>query len=288
MLRTEKKNYNRKLTDQQIIEAHKMHLSGESIVSIASKVGVTRHNLRKRFIVQGLKYFHLKSANTINHRFFQVIDSEIKAYLLGFIAGDGSIKDTNKKYLSIDIQGRDKYLIDLLIQYVNPGNNPIFIKAKKKQVERFKFDCHSVLMIKDLQNVGIIERKSFNPFKFNNIPKHLRKDIIRGLLDADGCVYQYKSGRVIVHIVSTSLPLLDQILNWLAEENIHCTISKNSDIRKTQVYTLGFYSQQDVINIKEYLYKDATFFFQRKFSKFCFDNTELTKKLKDLSSVTTT
>lgn len=277
MTRTDKKNTNRKLTEETVLSYHKRHQEGEPIVSLAKELNVTGRTLRTRFIAANLEYRKLISTKNINRRYYQNINSELKAYSLGFIAGDGSIKTSGRvNALNIDIQERDAYILTWIRDAVSPDIRIAVIPEKGNQVERRKVTITSYHIIKDLEDKGIISNKSYLPFSFNNVPLEMERHVVRGLLDADGCIFKYKSGRVIANIVSTSLPLLEQVSQWLLRENVH-NIIHTATSKKTQLYKLGIYSKEGIVKLKEYLYKESTYFMTRKYNKICCDNTELTK-----------
>lgn len=283
--RTEKKSINRKLTEEIVLMLHKRHQEGEPIVSLAKEFNVTRATLRKRFVLANLEYRRIFSNKEINRRYFNNIDTELKAYLLGFIAGDGSVKMVNTYgTLSIDIQERDSYILDWAKQEIAPNLKITTVPEKGNQVERKKLTITSYHIVKDLEDKGIIANKSYLPFNFSNVPQNMQRHVIRGLLDADGCVWKNEFNKPRANIVSTSLILLEQIQEWLSVVDIHSTLVLSSS-KKTQLYRISVYSKKDIIKLIEYLYKDSKYYLSRKYNKFCCDNTELTSKSKELLAV---
>ncbi len=285
LIRTEKENHKRKLTESKVTELHNRHLLGEPIVNLAKEVQVTRHTLSRRFKAANLSFVKLRTSVKANRSYFKEIDSELKAYLLGFIAGDGSVS-MRKTYgiLTIDIQERDSYILNWIRDAISPNLKLTTIPEKGNQVERKKFTVTSYHIVKDLEDKGIIANKSYIPFNFKNIPQNMQRHIIRGLLDADGCVSRNEYNRVIANIVSTSLDLLLQIQEWLLEGGIHSTV-KEVTSKKTQLYKIGVYSKEDIKKLIIYLYNNSEYYLLRKYDKFCCDNTELTSKTKELLAV---
>ena len=61
-----------------------------------------------------------------NENFFESIDSEIKAYLLGFLFADGyvNIRRNNTSYrFGVEVSEKDKSILYLFIQYIYPYSN---------------------------------------------------------------------------------------------------------------------------------------------------------------------
>lgn len=295
MLREEKNNVNRKVSDEVIKQTHLQHLQGKSIVELSKLIGLTRHNLRKRFITLGLPYQRLHERSTTVHRFFDKIDSEIKAYLLGFIAGDGGITNNGRhRNIAVGVQERDRCIVDWIREYISPNLKILILKPltlNRQPVAKIQVSSRHI--IEDLRRHGLIERKSFNAFILKEIPEEMKRHVFRGFVDADGCVYRNANGKVIVNAVCTSEVFLKQLKEWLKEAGIHSTISKRisrlrSDCFGTKdLFKIGVWSKKDVKLVEEYMYRDSKFYFKRKRLKF-FDNTELINRLITVDSVTTT
>lgn len=59
---------------------------------------------------------------TVNLEYFKIIDSNNKAYLLGFIAADGALVkgvNTSSTTLTLTIHRKDKIILDLLKRELN-------------------------------------------------------------------------------------------------------------------------------------------------------------------------
>lgn len=79
----------------------------------------------------------MKRKYSVNDNFFKVIDSEEKAYLLGFFLADGSYnlgtRCTKSYRYQVCLQGRDKSIIDFFQNFICPENS---IKYKKAYVDK--------------------------------------------------------------------------------------------------------------------------------------------------------
>lgn len=122
----------------------------------------------------------------VNENFFETIDTEEKAYVLGFWAADGWM---SKRALFIATSEED---IDFLekIRNIIPTEAPIITKSKKSGFNRKRLSILSLArkkMYLDVQRLGFTERKSENMI-FPDIPKRLHKHFIRGFWDGDGYI----------------------------------------------------------------------------------------------------
>ena len=87
------------------------YTSGKSIEELARKYGCNSEAIRYRLIKNNISRRAPSTyrKNFVDRDFFNAIDSEEKAWILGFIASDGSVRKYNRGYyLSIEIQKDDE------------------------------------------------------------------------------------------------------------------------------------------------------------------------------------
>lgn len=120
-----------------------------------------------------------------NREYFENIDTEHKAYWLGFIAADGSVSNTQ---LHITLQCGDIQHLGKFQQAIIGTQKPyIYTNAKSNQSANIVIS--STKMISDLNKHGVIKNKS-NGFVPWDGPLHLLKHYYRGLFDGDGWICQ--------------------------------------------------------------------------------------------------
>lgn len=143
----------------------------------------------KRLGFQLRKIGSVERPNAIRHTdatFFDKIDSEEKAYVLGFIIADGSIAKNGT--LMFANQEEDKDVIEkirLALQCDAPIRRKEFQNSKPQVI--FSIHC---LQYKDaLKAMGIDNRKTYTleistvlPF----VPAELERHLLRGMFDGDG------------------------------------------------------------------------------------------------------
>lgn len=114
--------------------------------------------------------------------YFETIDTEDKAYWLGFIWADGYL---NKHSLEIEIHIKDK---DHLIEFQEDlcDNHKIYEK-ERGTTHSCKLTLGSQKLVNDLISLGYKDKKIPN-----NLPEQLERHFIRGLFDGDGSVGFYK------------------------------------------------------------------------------------------------
>ena len=195
-----------------------------------------------------------------NEDYFENIDTEDKAYFLGFIVADGCIS-TNSNNIKI-IQKETDILYDFK-KYID-SDSPIFTTKSGN------ISCISVSSFKtktDLSKLGILPNKTMI-VEYPNIPEHLQNHFIRGVFDGDGCISlrtdkRDNKQRGQVNICSGSFEFIKEYYDRLVK---YCGLSGKNKIRspKGTYYVVDWGGLSDVEKIYEFLYDGATVYLKRK------------------------
>lgn len=235
-----------------------------------------------------------KSKYTYNHDYFENIDTQDKAYWLGFIYADGCVSvntKTNSGELSIQLQDGD-------YKHLKKFNKAI---QGNLEVERFRETCnlnnktypccrirlYSIKMAQDLISHGACPNKT-TTITLPDIDEKLMSHFVRGFFDGDGCIVcnRQKNGKkfnynVRCDFTSGSPQFLEQLRQVLFLHNIKSHVRKNS----TNVYRLYIGGMQNCDNFLNYIYKDATTVLDRKYYKklFLYKELQIEQRLLRLS-----
>lgn len=123
-----------------------------------------KHNLPK-----AQKGLQVNRKQTINHNYFEEINTAEKAYWLGFIMADGTISSNGKYYsrLEINLKKNDDEF-ELLQQFNKALQSSyeikeILVKNKKRNCESWIFNLriNSKKMVSDLMKHGIVPKKNW-------------------------------------------------------------------------------------------------------------------------------
>ena len=117
----------------------------------------------------------------INEDYFQVINSEIKAYILGLIATDGNVHRTT---LSITVHRNDKDILERIAREMG-STSPLYF-PEGDQTARLRI--HSTRLVNSLKQWGIIPDKSFIVAPAV-LEQRFMSHYWRGAVDGDGCIY---------------------------------------------------------------------------------------------------
>ena len=271
--------------------------SGLSIKEVADVTGrkyKTAESVTRRYrdILGKVNKFQ---TNFAVHDYFDNIDTESKAYLLGFFLADGCIagsKHRSGKFcnrLMINNSIDDLSAIELFHSEICP-NSPLENRNtqtgaifRKPQVGVRWSSEHMTKTLIDKYN--FCRMKAYNQefsFPFETIPKDLVRHFIRGYFDGDGSVDFAKmitpngveTTRFQYGFVCNSYPFAKQLSDIICEihEGVTGTI-KECVGKTTNWFNLRFDTKR--INpvekryaFYEYFYKDSTIFLTRKKEKF--------------------
>ncbi len=205
----------------------------------------------------------------VNETFFEEIDTEQKAYCLGFLFADGC---NSGKRLEVSLAKQDRDILERISLLLLCGNiNIKEYKSKKKGVQdRIGLYVVSKRLANSLIKWGCVPRKTFI-VKFPDIPKCLCHHFIRGYFDGDGSItLNYKrrvNGEPSFSIVSTK-EMLDAIGQRFTNLGVYYAINKRHKNRDNNNFTLRVSGKKQITKVCEYLYENATIFLKRKFETY--------------------
>lgn len=185
---------------------------------------------------------------TLNEKYFDKIDTEEKAYILGFISADGCL--TNKG-LNITINKKD-------IQTLNKIKSAINSNADLKYLSnnRISLSLYSTKLINSLHKLGLTPNKTFT-LTIPKINNDLLNHYLRGYFDGDG--YMGRQCKLASASKSFTEELLAIIYTQFPNLKIWVKLYNNT-------YTLSFGKKdRDFVN---WLYKNASIYMERKYIKY--------------------
>lgn len=199
--------------------------------------------------------------NTTNNNIFDKIDTEEKAYWLGFLYADGTVRSKNNdNQIELSLQERDYHHLEKFRNFIG-NNNKIAWREKTKS---YRYCFRSKQIKQSLINKGCVPKKSLI-LKFptkEQVPDSLLKHFVRGYTDGDGCLYVSK-GKMHYELLGTKDFLIGlQSRVGLFQGTIYLN-HKNSEIRKI---SLG--AEKQVKIICDWLYKNSSVYLDRKYKKY--------------------
>lgn len=193
----------------------------------------------------------------INQNFFDVIDSEEKAYFLGILCADGCNHINNTK-ISLFLKESDKNLIVKLNNLLQP-DKPINHYSKKTGSSQYGLQISNKRISDKLTELGCVPQKTFTldlP-TYNQVPENMYSHYIRGYFDGDGWL-----GKKDISIVSNNLFCKKLAEMLLTKLNIKTRITIRNKVSEL------CFSRKDILCFLNWIYKDANIFLERKYQRY--------------------
>lgn len=219
----------------------------------------------------------------VDDNYFDIIDTEHKAYWLGFLIADGFIVNSghSKNCFGITLKSDDKYILE---QFKNDLKTNYTIKdydsvCKYNGMEIPTKSSRLLICSKKIYNklieYGFSTNKSHDAtLPLDVIPQNLLNHFIRGYFDGDGGFS--KPGDKKYHTYSITFTgtyeVIFSIRAILNKTNVK--MSERHPDRDNNNYYLALCGDKQVYNIGKWLYNGATIYLNRKHERFL----ELSKK----------
>jgi hypothetical protein len=230
-----------------------------------------------------------------NENYFDNIDTDEKAYFLGFLWADGcnyrnDIKNKQAYQITISIQERDGYILNTLANKIY-FNDDIIRLIDMQHVVKYQPFPNETLKMNKLQNLinlripskhisdtllnyGMIPRKSSileMPVNLNLSPP-LMKAFIRGFYDGDGGISKNTGNNrptpsYIIGFISSVIHMqqMNEIIKEQYGEGLYTSVAGKYSV---PMGILKLSGNQKVINFLDWLYEGSTIHLDRKYKKY--------------------
>ena len=243
-----------------------------SVVCIAKQFKVSAGSLSE-YLTSYYPEIKVRGKADFNENVFDTIDTEEKAYWLGFIYADGTISSSP---LRKEEGAKVQYQFELSLSskdYEHLLKFSEFLGYNKEKVFCDDTRCRLSVYSKHLWNVlncnGCTPQKSLTlrfPKKelFDNV--FLIRHFIRGYFDGDGSVcYANKEHTMpAFHLLGTS-QFLEQVKHYLNIEDVPLHILHPTEQSITKYIQVG---GKKALNLFKILYNDSIIYLDRKYNKY--------------------
>ena len=249
---------------QQIKEAY---LNGRSIHGIAKDMNcssnVPYRVLREYGIIDSERL--AKTYELVDENIFEQIDTEQKAYWLGFLMADCYMNDLNGKCaVEFMLAEKDRERVESFVRFIN-SKAPLPIQNRIINGHGTVRVCiHNKKVFQDLTSWGCVPRKSLTKVFPWAIPHVMYRHFIRGYFDGNGSISQSKGK--FQFFITSSERMCKGIENLLIKEGI---IYRRCKMRRSgEAWDFRRNGNTQVQRIFHYLYDEATEYMQRKYVNF--------------------
>lgn len=227
-----------------------------------------KYNLNEKIIYNVLDYYGVERTvprkYKIDESVFEVIDTEEKAYWLGFLYADGYNSMEN---IELTLKKEDSYMLENFKTFLR-SESPICdrnVKLNDKTFISSRINVSSKKICSDLNKHGCFKNKSLCLKPPTTVPKELVRHFVRGYFDGDGSVGCY-NGYTQISFVGT-----EELLYWIQNE---LNIYPKKLMKCGNAFEFTFKAIKDIANTYHYLYDDSTIFLLRKKNKFVLPSVE--------------
>jgi len=258
----------RNFTDEQEAEIARLYLTGLSAKAIARQYGLGHHiSITAALRRQGVMQRPAPERNRLyklNPYVFDDINSEEKAYSLGFIFADGHV--ARERSLILAVSRADAIVLERLknlLESESPVKDIISNQNGKWPSEQSHIEFTDQYLGRRLTDLGMISHRKQDDISwrkcFLSVPERLRHDWVRGWFDGDGSAH-------INPAITFCGPegLLLEVRRLIANEtkaNPDLAVTKHS---KSPIYYLRYSGRNVAKMAAGYLYNNATIYLERK------------------------
>lgn len=204
-----------------------------------------------------------------NENYFNIIDTFSKAYILGFIAADGSLVKASKSngyYLTITIKYEDRNILYFIKDELKSKHKLTEIKKVSfgKEIHHIRLQFSNRCITNDLIKYGITPRKSLIMSNvIEKIPMEFRDAFIIGYFDGDGSV----------SLVSNSKNNKSMNIQIRGTADFLTGICEHFDLPTKYIHQYDSIPQLTITHMKYIVrffecYKNLNFYYERKYNKF--------------------
>ena len=259
------------LPEEEINEIIDMYQNNASLREIERRTHHGRPQITRMLETLNIKttYGNHYRKYFFDFNFFEKIDTELKAYWLGFLYADGCVlspQEYGQQDFQLTLAKQDEQSIidfknDLQSTYPIRYDNSKSKINPKVQVQVI-MKMKSQKTVEDLKKLGCVEKKSLI-LKFpteEQVPNEFIYHFIRGYFDGNGSISGTKQHPYI------SFTGTEDFIKTLSHYFNYGSISQ--DKRKTNSWYLGTGGINAIQHYYELMYKDATRYMKRKYDKF--------------------
>jgi intein-encoded DNA endonuclease-like protein len=247
--------------EEEIIKLYSDGISSEKIAKDFGMNATTVCRILKRNNFKLRDAEENKRKYKINFDWLDKIDTEEKAYFMGFMFADGNVRQGNRQF-KIALQEQD---VDILHKFGKLIFKTDYLMYMDRNYPLLSITCKK--LAERLNELGCVPNKCFI-CKFPDwLVLELEKHFIRGMFDGDGCIYRHKN-RFVIDFTGNSF-ICNSIIDILRKNDIeHIIIYKRWPEANNNNMSFRINARYDVYKFLQYIYKDSKIYLDRKYGKY--------------------
>lgn len=251
--------------EYKIVELYK---NGMIIKDIANKFNIGDRrvsDILKKYNIKILQSYERQRKYSLNANYFDCIDTQDKAYLLGLLYADGC---NSNGHIFIRLQERDKDILDKMNIALDSDRPLRFIDYSSRNgccQNQYGLDIVNQHMSNQLALLGMIPNKSLVLEFPQWMNVELYPHFIRGYFDGDGYVSKnYNNAKL--SIISTKV-FCEKIKDIVYRDiGVNACIYLCHKNESTTTRTLQISGRNQIKKFLDYIYNDANLYLDRKYN----------------------
>jgi DNA-binding CsgD family transcriptional regulator len=254
-------HYKLNISKEKLVDLYEQELPYQEIAEIA---GCTASNISNHLVNMGLGSNRDYRIYKVRDRdMFYNVDTEEKAYILGLLYADGC-NEPDRNRITLNLKASDIALVEQ-VRDVFYEDRPVLIKKAKNETSEETASlviCNETIS-KDLENLGVVARKSlileYPDFYLGDLENHF----IRGYFDGDGHIGKMVTRWSIWGTYNFIYDLRDRLY-------INASVPKNKiyENKTSSLYGIQHGSRLAFELFFDYIYRNATIYLDRKYQRF--------------------
>lgn len=242
----------------------KLYLEGKCKSDIEKELHISTSTINDILYEYNIEtdVFRINRKYSFDYKFFDEIDNQNKAYILGLLLSDGNVS-SNTSEVTLSLQEDDVEILQKVNDVMKNKKPLLYVdyyhNKNQNWKNHYRLSFQSKYTKKSLAKYGCIPNKSLVLQYPNILPKEFNKDLIRGYLDGDGHISKSES-RVRLTSTRSFCNSVKSILE--SELGIHCTIM--SEHKSETTASLQIAGTKQCKKFLDWIYDDAELYLDRK------------------------
>lgn len=237
-----------------------MYKRGLSAEQVSKHLGISRilfgRYLRSKGIPKHTTRYYTPRKCGVDTDVFRIINTEVKAYWLGFIYADGCLSDNNTFELSLQLSDADH--LEKLRVFMKLGN------TVKKDSFRCRLHIRDKVFADNLRLQGIVPRKSLI-LRYPDIDPMFDRPFMLGYFDGDGSLSYHQKKRTLQFSLLGTPEFLGEYIKRL---NTDALLTMHQDKRHKEQTKYIVASGKYATEIYDQLIQGAGVYLERKYKVF--------------------
>ena len=180
---------------------------------IAVHLGRSNDAVYQRARIEGLKSRHRSGVNSLKPDYFKVIDTPMKAYLLGLYTADGCVSKNGQVILAL--AEKDRALVEAVRDELAPASRISGYTTPTTVMVRFAVSSPG--LVADLADHGVVNNKTLITRWPDGVPEHLEGSYVCGYFDGDGSLSTTSDGYPRWAVTAGCRPFLEAMQDHIKQ-----------------------------------------------------------------------